>query len=182
MDRKPLTALLLLVLVSLAGACSTSAVAEGPPDINYGRDVCFECGMIISETRFASAYRLADGTEKLFDDVGGMLKHGHASGEIGAAEAWVHDYTTEEWVAADQAYFIVTRSVMTPMAFGIVSFGDEGRALAFARDIDADVVDWATVLALPPDELRTIADHAEHGDPAPTDSNDHMDHNEEGPP
>ena len=51
--------------------------------------------MIISEARFASAYRLANGTEKVFDDVGEMLKHGHKTGELADAEAWVHDFETE---------------------------------------------------------------------------------------
>jgi copper chaperone NosL len=118
--------------------------------------------MIISEARFASAYRLPDGTEKLFDDTGGMLKHGHANGEIADASAWVHDYDTEEWVVADDAFFIVTRSIATPMAFGIISFGDGARAEAFAADVDADVVGWETILLLPPEDLPTIDDDHEH--------------------
>ena len=164
MHRNRLSAplLLLMALTMLTAACGTSATATGPPEINYGRDVCFECGMIISEARFASTYRTAAGAERLFDDIGGMLKYGHATGEIATAEAWVHDYETEEWVAAEQAYFIVTQSVATPMAFGILAFGDEARAASFARDLDADVVDWAVILRLPPEDLLTITDDHNH--------------------
>ena len=157
---------LILTVMLLAAACAGTEAAEGPPDINYGRDVCFECGMIISEERFASAYRLADGTEKLFDDIGGMLKHGHSEGEITAADVWVHDYETEAWVTADQAFFIVTRSIATPMAFGIISFDDKTRAEAVAHGLDADVVGWDVILSLPPDDLKTIAhshDDDDHG-------------------
>ena len=163
MRRIPRLAALLITLALAAAACGGSATAEGPPDINYGRDVCIRCGMIISEARFASAYRLPDGTEKLFDDVGGMLAHGHATGEIAAAEAWVHDFETEEWVAADQAYYIVTRSVITPMAYGVISFADRNRAEVFARDVDGDIVEWSTVLRLPPDDL--LAGHYHDDDP-----------------
>lgn len=146
-------ALALLALLLVPGACGDANAADGLPDINYGRDVCVECGMIISEARFASAYSLPDGTEKVFDDIGGMLKHGHAHGEISTADAWVHDYSTEDWVAADEAYYIVTRSIATPMAFGIISFGDAARAEGFARDIEGEVVGWDVILQLDPDLL-----------------------------
>ena len=174
--RIPLAAMILLGLIT--AACGGSAVATGPPDINYGRDVCFECGMIISEERFASAYRLADGTEKIFDDVGGMLQHGHETGEIRDAEAWVHDYETEEWIRAESGYYIITQRITTPMAFGVIAFGDQARAAAFGRDVDGDVVGWDTVLELPPGDLITIGSHS-HDDDQKTSaetSSDELDH------
>ena len=182
--------LLLLLGLLLISACGGAAAADGPPEINYGRDVCLECGMIISEARFAASYRTTDGVERVFDDIGELLKHGHKTGEVAAAEAWVHDYETEEWVAAEQAYYIVTRSVVTPMAFGIISFDDRARAEAFARDIDADVVGWDIILQLPPEDLLTISDDHDHGaemagdKPMDThndmEGDDTMDHMEEG--
>jgi copper chaperone NosL len=149
--RAPLLALLLAVslLSGLATACGNAEAATGPPEINYGRDVCVECGMLISEARFAAAHRLDDGTEKKFDDVGGMLKHGRENDEMAGAVAWVHDFTTEEWVEADAAFYVPTRSVATPMAHGIVAFADHGRASEFAAGVDGEVIDWETVLLLP---------------------------------
>ena len=128
--------------------------------------------MIISEERFAAAYRLPDGTEKVFDDLGGLIQHGQQTGELAEAEVWVHDYETEEWVPATDAYYVVTRSIATPMAFGIVSFGDEARAMGFAHGIDAGVVPWETVRDLPLADLLGSHDDHEH-EPS-------MNHDEEG--
>lgn len=143
----------LIVAVSLLGgpgaACGNAEAATGPPEINYGRDVCVECSMVISEARFAAAYRLEDGTEKKFDDIGGMLKHGQETGEVAGAVAWVHDFSTEEWVEAAAAFYVPTLSVATPMAHGIVAFSDHQRATEFAIGVGGEVIDWETVLLLP---------------------------------
>ncbi len=56
------------VLVALSlGACEADA---GPGEIKLGRDVCENCGMIISDPRFLAEIRLADGKLHKFDDVG----------------------------------------------------------------------------------------------------------------
>jgi copper chaperone NosL len=138
-----------LFALALIGSACGGAAATGPPEINYGRDICTECNMIISEARFASAYRLADGTEKVFDDVGGMVIHGRDSGELPDAAAWVHDFETEEWVEATVAFYVPTRAVASPMGHGILAFADQARAEAFAGDLGGEVIDWTTVLALP---------------------------------
>lgn len=139
-----------VLLLALLGAACGTAEATGPPEINYGRDICVQCGMIISEERYAAAYRLADGTEKTFDDIGGLLLHQRSTGaELDATTTWVHDYQTEEWAEVDRAFFVPTRSVSSPMGHGIVSFADKGRADAFATDVGGEVVGWSVVLELP---------------------------------
>jgi copper chaperone NosL len=142
-------ALAVAAVALLAAACGGSTADAGPPEINYGRDVCVDCNMIISEAKHAAAYRLADGTEKLFDDVGGMVKHGRASGDFASATVWVHDYETEEWVEVGDAFFVPTLAVTSPMGHGIIAFGDRARADAFAAAVDGEVIDWATVLEMP---------------------------------
>ena len=57
-------------------------LVRGPPDIVYGRHICLECGMIISEERVAAAYEW-EGEDRVFDDIGDMLIHGKDAGEPG---------------------------------------------------------------------------------------------------
>ena len=143
------TAILTLLLGLTIGACSADATADGPPEINCGREVCLQCGMIISEVRYAAAYRLPDGTEKKFDDLGGLVVYGRENGELASAEVWVHDVETEEWLPAGEAWFVMTGDGRTPMGFGIIAFSDKQRATQVAQGLEAGVLTWEDVTSLP---------------------------------
>lgn len=156
MRRLGLVALLALVM----SACGSSE-ATGPPEINYGRDICTGCGMTVDDPRFAAAYRPAEGTEKVFDDVGGMVIYGRDHGELETSKIWVHDYETEEWVAADAAFFVPTQSVPTPMGHGILAFASQERAEAFAADLGGTIISWEEVTALPVDD-GLLGEHHDH--------------------
>lgn len=132
------------VLGFLLAACGGSA--SEPPEIEYGRDVCVDCGMIIEEPRFAAAYRAGD-EERLFDEIVDMLVYGVESGELGSAAAWVHDYGTEEWVAAPDAVY-VSGPVATPMGGGIVAFAEGSDATALAAEVGGDVLTWNDLVRL----------------------------------
>lgn len=139
---------LLLLTVLVISACG-SAAADGPPEINYGRDICIQCGMIIGDARFAAAYRLDDGTEKHFDDLGGLIIHGRETGELSSATVWVSDFDDEVLIGSETAYYVPTRGVTSPMGHGILAFADEARAKETAADLDGEVIGWDDVVELP---------------------------------
>ncbi len=149
---------MIVVVLAVVGAGCGSSEATGPPEINYGRDVCIECGMIIDEARFAASYRMADGTEKKFDDVGGLIIHGREAGDLHGATIWVHDFETEDWVEAPQAFYVPTIAVASPMGHGILSFANEERATRFANDLGGEVLRWDVVVNLPVVE-GLVGDH-----------------------
>lgn len=139
---------------------------DAPPEISYGRDVCDSCGMIISEARFAAAYRTADGTTRRFDDLGDMVDYGLETSELGGARVWVHDYDTEEWLEAPAATYVLAAGFETPMSRGVVAFSTRAAAEALATDLDGDVLSW--------DELVAVARDGglEPQGPAPTPDRD----------
>lgn len=165
MMRKIAAAVLALVLVA---ACGGEDDASGPPEIVYGRDICVECNMIISEPGHAAAYRLADGTEKKFDGVGEMLLHAIKTGDLDttATKAWVHDIETEEWIAAADAWYVMAEAVTTPMGHGIVAFSDLERASVFAGEIGVEPMTWHDVRAIPAVDGR-LAGHSHDHDHDP---------------
>lgn len=144
-----LFALALVMLTALAFACSSPVDLEATPEIHIGQDVCQQCGMIISEARYASAYRLASGEQKLFDDIGDMLAHYQAH-EDEVAVFWVHDFNSLEWVRADQAYIVASDELSTPMGHGLVAFSREPDANTFAGSVNGSVHTFEELLTEQP--------------------------------
>lgn len=138
---------LLLMLVLLVGACAEGQTAVEPPVIRYGEDRCAECGMIISDIRFAAGYLHEVGTGRyvsvIFDDIGDMLHHAD-NNPTHRIEAWyVHDYADETWLDATTALYVVSQEIHTPMGHGIAAHGDREAAAALAAATNGEVVDWA---------------------------------------
>ena len=109
-------------------------------------------GMSVDDPRFATAYRPEDGTDKIFDDLGGMIIYGRETGELDSSLAWVHDFETEEWIVADEAFYVATGEVATPMGHGILAFSTRERAETFATDAGSEVISWDVVVELPVDD------------------------------
>lgn len=108
--------------------------------------------MIISDDRFGAAYTLEDGTEKVFDDLGGLLIHGRETGELSEAVIWVSDFDERVLVDAETSSYVPTLGVASPMGHGILAFSD----------LDGEVIDWATVVELPVTD-GLVGDHHEGG-------------------
>lgn len=169
------TALLVAFVLASCGAAN----ADGPPEIIYGRDICVQCNMIITEIGHAAAYRLDSGEEKKFDGIGEMLIYGREHGEFAAATAWVHDYWSEEWVRAETAFYVPTRSVSSPMGHGIFGFSSHARASEFAAEVGGEAIDWVTVLQLPIIE-GLVGEHRDReADGAEGDMGDHGAHDQD---
>lgn len=137
--------LLLLTCIWLLAACGNSSDFDQPPEIRYGEDICARCSMIINEARYAAAYVTAEGEVRLFDDIGGMFDYNAQMNEE-VAVFWVHDFDTEQWLKADQAYYVEGDHI-TPMGYGIVAFGDESRAGDWAAENEGMIVTFDSLLA-----------------------------------
>lgn len=132
---------LLLVSLFIMG-CSSDRSLDTPPDIRYGEDICDQCRMIISEARFAAGYVTTQGTERRFDDIGDMLLF-HTKHAEDVAVFWVHDYDTEEWIRADQAFFVLSKALHTPMGHGVVATRTQSRATEIATRTKGVVLSFA---------------------------------------
>ncbi|HET7055332.1 MAG TPA: nitrous oxide reductase accessory protein NosL [Thermomicrobiales bacterium] len=130
------------------GACGgdDKGDKDGPPKISYGSETCDRCNMVIGEERHAAALKGADGNWLLFDDTGEMIVTAQdaAPGEI---KAWVHDYETSKWHDATAASYVWLPSRNTPMATGIVAYGDQALAEAKAQETGGWSKPWSAVLA-----------------------------------
>lgn len=153
-----LAASVLMLAAMVLAACS-GGTPSGPPEINYGRDVCDQCHMIISEARFAAAYRDADGKPFVFDDIGDMLTHLDASGDPDGVTAWVHDYETEEWIEVGDAWLVHSEEIETPMGGGVIALANRDDAERYAAANDTEVLQWQYLL----DNIDEFSIHEGHG-------------------
>ena len=149
----------LLVLFTLS-ACQSQVDLSQPPDIRYGEDICEECNMIISEPRFAAAYYTVGGDARRFDDIGGMAIH-HAEHQEDVVQFWVHDYITETWIIADQAYFVMSDNLQTPMGHGVVAFSDQTQAENLVLEVGGMLMTFTEVMDTP----GTGSDSHSHSEP-----------------
>ena len=144
---------LLLVVLSLVG-CVQGITEIRPPEIRYGEDVCADCNMIISDPRFASAYSLeiAPGRyqQVAFDDIGDMLVYVKKNPDLKIAGSFVHDYESEEWLDAPDAFFVVSSDIPTPMNSGIIAFATQEMAEAEAQKSNGELLSWEELQALEP--------------------------------
>jgi copper chaperone NosL len=138
-------ALLTVVLATTIGGCGDES-NSGPPDIEYGRDVCAECHMIISEARYAAAYREEGREAYAFDDIVDMVTHGTRARVLADVDAWVHDFLSEDWIEARTAWY-VDADITTPMGGGVVAFEAEVDAQAFAEERGGQVLRWQELVA-----------------------------------
>lgn len=127
-----LLSLATLSLILLA-ACGSEPDFDEPPAMRYGEDVCDRCLMIINEARYAAAFVTPEGEERRFDDIGGMVTTIKEAPEE-VAVFWVHDYDTEEWLKAEDAFFVESDDLATPMGFGIIAFAERSRAEEWADE------------------------------------------------
>lgn len=113
-----------------------------PPEIRFGQDTCAECGMILSDERYAAAIVLidlhGDRVQLLFDDVGEMLAFTPPAND--AVRLWVRDATTKAWIDAADAWFVVDSELHTPMGTGTAACSTKDAAEILVRDHGGKVV------------------------------------------
>lgn len=134
-----------LLALSASGVSGCQASREHPPQIRYGRDVCAQCGMIISEARFAAAYITEQGEWRFFDDIGDMLAFSKTHRED-VALFWVHDYESKDWLKADGAFFVKSAQLHTPMGHGIIALSRRERAEQWASQSQGQVLTFTELL------------------------------------
>lgn len=173
-----------LALLALTAAVGCSGTAqEGAPEVIEGRSVCDECGMIIDDVRYAAALRLADGTPKVFDDIGGLLAWVMERGAESDGQRWVFDRHSGDAVPASEAFYVFSENEITPMGWGVVAFVDEAVATVQAEVKGVTVMGWeALVAAFHDGRLGIDDDHdhqmgEDHEEPKEM-STDHDDHKE----
>jgi copper chaperone NosL len=127
---------------------------DAPPTITYGVSVCTDCDMIISDERYAAATIVADSRGRpeslLFDDIGDQTNYESSHEGLTILSHWVHDHTTREWLRAEDAIYVRSPALRTPMASGLAAFASQAKAETAASELaHADVLTFADLFSHP---------------------------------
>lgn len=124
---------------------------DGPPSIAVGSDTCDHCNMVISDARFAATWREANGKPARFDDIGCMVSMYHEMMPANGTQFWVHSYLDETRLTANEATFVVSSEIVTPMSYGFAAVASMNEGDTLVKQFGGETQAWAELLASGPD-------------------------------
>lgn len=136
-------AILFILFTLTFTACRETEIK--PVDI-AAEDVCTHCKMAISEKQFAAEFITPDGDAFKFDDIGCMqdyLKE-HLDSKI-AAHFFV-EYDTKQWLKGNNASFVKSKEITSPMGGGIIAFSNETKAKTAAAEFSGQVLTFTELM------------------------------------
>lgn len=132
-----------LVLMFGISACSPS----GPDPILLHKDICTHCKMNISNGHFAAEMISKKGRIYKFDDMYCLLEFRKSNADITPARFYVHNFPSDnELISAEQAFYVKSASLKSPMAGNIAAFKLEMEALDFKAKSDGEMLDLTSLL------------------------------------
>lgn len=145
-------ALLALLLFLVAGCGGAAIQPDTAPEIRYGEDICERCGMIVSDERFAAGLVVETAPHeyehRIFDDIGEMFAYAtEQADELNVVSYFVHDYNSKAWIDAQEAYFVVSEELHTPMGFGLAASAQLADAEALAQERKGQVLSFTETRA-----------------------------------
>lgn len=97
--------------------------------------------MSIDDKYFTAAFIDERGLPQKFDDIGCMKMY-EEENRLSPAHAWVHDHSSGAWLEVNKAFFVISRSQMTPMGYGVAAFSDPLAAKKFLLENQGQIISW----------------------------------------
>jgi copper chaperone NosL len=121
-----LTTALLLCLLFVLANCQKRAVE---PVALTREDMCSYCRMAISEKQYAAQLIDGEGQASKFDDIGCMTNFIDSKKNSPKPAAYfVMDFDERQWVKAEDAFYVRSEELQTPMNKAIVAFRNQSNA------------------------------------------------------
>jgi len=145
----------LLALPLGFGALQPALAAPRP--LRVGVDVCPYCNMAILDARYAAQMITSTGKVYNYDDVGCLLDHllGYGGPKVSPKELYVADFTASgrkeaRFIPVNQAHFLFSERIRTPMGTGLLAFGTAAGLEAYLKERpqpQGEKLSWNELLA-----------------------------------
>ncbi len=147
MDRNFDALRVLCLSALLLGGCGQGE----PKPVNIApEDMCALCKMAISEKRFAAEFIDKDGEAFKFDDIACLLQYVKGKRNQAAIAAYfVVDLDSQSWTKAEEAYFVRSAKIKTPMSGGVAAFRTQTKAQEAAAQHQGETLRFNDLLGTP---------------------------------
>ncbi|MDR0793324.1 MAG: nitrous oxide reductase accessory protein NosL [Chitinophagaceae bacterium] len=137
---KPTLAFITLFFATLISGCQS-----GPEAIVIGKDVCAYCKMTVSDVRFGGEIVTSKGKCYKFDDAKCLLNFMKESGNtnLSVKNIYFVNFVPEHTlIKKEEAFFIKTDSLKTPMGGNIAVFSSKEKMDEVRKEFDAKELTW----------------------------------------
>lgn len=116
----------LIIGVTVLVSCQKQTIA---PVALAPEDMCSYCKMVISEKQYAAELIDSEGQAFKFDDIGCMANFIKSKRNNAKTAAYfVMDFNERQWIKAEDAYYVRSSELTTPMNGEIIGFKTESKA------------------------------------------------------
>ncbi len=117
---------------------------NGPNPVFLNKDVCSACKMTISDGHYASEFITIKGKVFKFDDVACMQQFLNEKNDTKIKAAYVnYYYGNNTLIAAENAFFVKSDLLKSPMGGNIAAFKNKEEALKFSNQQEDSVIEWS---------------------------------------
>ena len=116
----------LIIGVTVMANCQKQVIA---PVALAPEDMCSYCKMAISEKQYAAELIDSEGLALKFDDIGCMANSIKAKKNTAKPVAYfVMEFNERQWIKAEDAFYVRSAELNTPMNGGLIGFRTETKA------------------------------------------------------
>lgn len=116
----------LIIGVTALANCQKQAIV---PVAIAPEDMCSYCKMAISEKQYAAELTDSEGQALKFDDIGCMANFIKTKKNTAKPVGYfVMDFNERQWIKAEDAFYVRSAELSTPMNGGLIAFKTEAKA------------------------------------------------------
>lgn len=137
------------LVLALLAPFLLAACAAAPDAVHWGVEECAHCQMVISDERYAGQVVDRRGMTYKFDAIECMAAFLRA-GTVTVADVhsvWIAE-GRDGWIPADDARFVHSDEIRSPMGGGLAAFGSREDAERLHSEIGGAILVWNDVLRL----------------------------------
>lgn len=138
-----------LLMMSVGIILAALGCSQEPVQIHYGSDECAHCRMMILEEEFAAQIVSRYGKAYKFDSIECMAAfYNTKATDLEGAIAWVADFENRNWLKVQNALFVQSEIVNSPMGASLLAFSDNGQVQRHLAAYPGRQISWPQVLEI----------------------------------